>query len=147
MPEWLRDFKQNEKKVTCLFGEHLLNKNPNNWIGLVEAPKTAIISSLYFGFPDHQENLLWLAVYNKSSLNYEKCKNLIGRKVILFPDLSINGKTFEHWKDKSVELSRKLPGSNFITSDLLEKNADKYGRELGADIADYLININWKNFR
>ena len=37
VPEWLRGYKTNEIKVSCLFGEHNLNKYPHNPIALVEA--------------------------------------------------------------------------------------------------------------
>ena len=86
----------NETKVSCLFGEHLLSKYQTNPIALVEAPKTAIIATLYFGFPDNPKNFLWLAVYNLSSLNIDKCKVLQGRKVFLLPDLN----AFDNWSQK-----------------------------------------------
>src|SRR5690606_24305122 len=88
-PEWLSAYIDQERKVDCLFGEHLLQKYPENPIALVEAPKTAIYGTLYFGFPEDRKALLWLAVFNLSSLNLERCKVLSGRKVILFPDLSL----------------------------------------------------------
>ena len=52
LPNWLTPYKKNESKVSCLFGEHLLSKYPHNPIALVEAPKTAIYSTLYFGTPE-----------------------------------------------------------------------------------------------
>lgn len=69
LPQWLKDYNNNETKVSCLFGEHLLSKYLHNPIALVEAPKTAIYGTLYFGFPNNPKSLLWLAVYNLSSLN------------------------------------------------------------------------------
>ncbi len=42
LPVWLKLYLKQERKVTCLFGEHLLSKYPNSPIALVEAPKTAI---------------------------------------------------------------------------------------------------------
>lgn len=99
----------NDKKVTCLFGEHLSSKYQTNPIALVEAPKTAIIATLYFGFPDNTKNFLWLAVYNFSSLNIAKCKVLQGRKVFLFPDL----KCFDNWSKKANNLRKQMPGTFF----------------------------------
>ena len=52
LPEWLKAYQNNEIKVSCLFGAHNLNKYPHNPIALVEAPKTAIYCTLYFGFPE-----------------------------------------------------------------------------------------------
>jgi len=48
LPDWLKAYLNNDIKVSCLFGEHLLNKYPQNPVGLVEAPKTAIYGTLYF---------------------------------------------------------------------------------------------------
>jgi hypothetical protein len=94
LPKWLDDYAKQDGRVTCIFGEHLLKQYPNNPIALVEAPKTAIYGTLYFGFPDNPDNLLWLAVFNKSSFSFDKLKVLKGRKVFVFPDLSKDGGTF-----------------------------------------------------
>lgn len=147
LPDWLEDYKANDLKVSCLFGEHLLNRFPMNPVALVEAAKTAIYSTLYFGFPDLPESFLWLAVYNLSSLNYEKCKELQGRDVYLFPDLSIGGKAFDLWSKRAKELSALLPGTHFEVSDLLETRAPNSLRNEGADIADILIKFDWRKFR
>ena len=147
LPGWLEAYKGNDKKVSCLFGEHLLNSYPLNPIALVEAPKTAVYCSLYFGFPEQPESLLWLAVYNLSSLNFDKCKALQGKDVYLFPDLSKGGKAFELWSNKAKELSNLMPGTRFEVSDLLETLAPNELREQGADIADVLIKMDWRNFR
>jgi hypothetical protein len=147
LPEWLKAYKNNDKTVSCLFGEHLLNKYPLCPVALVEAPKTAVYCSLYFGFPEQPESLLWLSVYNLSSLNLDKCKALQGKDVYLFPDLSKDGKAFELWSKKAKELSTLLPGSRFEVSDLLETLAPNELRQDGADIADVLIKMDWRKFR
>lgn len=146
-PQWINEYKENEIKVSCLFGAHLLNKYPKNPIALVEAPKTAIYGTLYFGFPDNPSNMLWLAVYNLSSLNLNKCKELAGRDVYLFPDLSKNGRAFDLWSKKAKQLELEIPHSRFIVSDLLEKNAGEEEREKGSDLADFLIKQDWRRFR
>jgi hypothetical protein len=147
VPTWLKEYKKNESKVSCLFGEHLLNKYTMNPVALVEAPKTAIYSTLYFGFPEQSDNLLWLAVFNLSSLSLEKCKVLQGRNVILFPDLSKDGRAYELWKSKAKDFSDLLPSTCFKMSDLLETLASNELRNVGADIADVLINLDWRKFR
>ena len=147
LPEWLEAYNKNETKVSCLFGEHLLSKYPYNPVALVEAPKTAIYGTLYFGFPEQPTNLLWLAVYNLSSLNLNKCKALIGRNVYLFPDLSKDGKAFELWSNKANEIQKRLQGTYFHVSDLLEQLAPQQDKEQGKDIADYLIKQDWRLFR
>lgn len=147
LPEWLEAYNNNETKVSCLFGEHLLSKYPYNPVALVEAPKTAIYGTLYFGFPEQPTNLLWLAVYNLSSLNLNKCQSLKGRNVYLFPDLSKDGKAFELWSNKATEIQKRLQGTYFHVSDLLEQLAPQQDKEQGKDIADYLIKQDWRLFR
>ncbi len=147
LPEWLDAYKKQEKLVSCLFGEHLLGKYPTNPVGLVEAPKSAVYASLYFGSPQRSTDLVWLAVYNLSSLTLEKCQVLKGRKVILFPDLSVDGKAYRLWEQRASELNKSIPGSEFIISDLLETNASDADRERGLDLADYLIRMDWRAFR
>ena len=147
IPNWLKGYNKNETKVSCLFGEHLLSKYPLNPVALVEAPKTAIYGTLYFGFPNNPKNLLWLAVYNLSSLNINKCKSLKGRNVYLFPDLSKEGKAFNLWSNKAQKIQQHLENSFFKVSDLLEELAPNQDKEEGKDIADYLIKLDWHKFR
>lgn len=143
LPGWLQDYKQNERFVSCLFGEHLLNRYPVNPVALVEAPKTAVIGTLCYGLPDSPGRLLWLAVYNKSSLTLEKCKALKGRKVVLYPDLN----AFNEWSEKAKEINASLPGTRFIVSDILERNASETDKNKGLDLADYLIRFDYRQFR
>ncbi|SHG57819.1 hypothetical protein SAMN05444483_11722 [Salegentibacter echinorum] len=147
LPDWLEAYNKNELKVSCLFGEHLLSKYPLNPVALVEAPKTAIYGTLYFGLPEQPENLIWLAVYNKSSFKFDKLKVLKGRTVLTFPDLSKEGQTFREWKRKAEEIERRLPGTKFTFSDLLEELAPKEDKNEGKDIADYLIRLDWRAFK
>ncbi len=147
LPEWLEKYVWQEKKVSCLFGEHLLREFPSNPIALVEAPKTAVYGTLYFGLPETPENFVWLAVYNKSSFSFDKLKVLQGRFVYIFPDLSKDGGTFREWEFKAKEFERQLPGTQFKLCDFLEREAPETDRERGLDIADYLIKLDWKAFR
>ena len=147
LPEWLKAYNKNDSKVSCLFGEHLLSKYPYNPIALVEAPKTAIYGTLYYGFPEHPTDLLWLAVYNLSSLNLSKCTALKGRNVYLFPDLSKDGKAFKLWSNRADVIQKQLKGTYFEVSDLLERFASEEDKEKGKDIADYLIGLDWREFR
>jgi hypothetical protein len=147
LPEWLEAYTKQEKRVSCLFGEHLLKDYPLNPIALVEAPKTAVYCSLYFGFPEQPENFIWLAVYNKSSFSFDKLSVLKGRDVYTFPDLSQGGNTFNEWKQKAQNFENRLPGTKFIFSDLLEKLAPETDKQKGSDIADYLIKLDWRSFR
>lgn len=147
LPEWLEAYTKQDKRISCLFGEHLLSKYHSNPVALVEAPKTAVYGTLYFGLPETPESLIWLAVYNKSSFSFDKLKVLQGRFVYVFPDLSKDGNTFKEWETKAKEYESRLPGTRFIFSDLLEQLATPEQREQGADLADYLIKQNWRLFR
>ncbi len=146
-PKWLEAYMNQDKKVSCLFGEHLLNEFPSNRIALVEAPKTAIYGTLYFGLPETPDQYLWIAVYNKSSFSLDKVKPLQGRFVDVFPDLSKDGGTFNEWKSKAKEYQSKLSGTRFIFSDLLEKLAGEEDKQAGNDLADILIKLDWRQFR
>jgi hypothetical protein len=147
LPEWLKAYIKQDKRISCLFGEHLLSKYPSNPVALIEAPKTAVYGTLYFGLPETPESLIWLAVYNKSSFSFEKLKVLQGRFVYVFPDLSKDGNTFKEWETKAKEYEIRLPGTRFIFSDLLEKLAPKRDKSEGNDLADYLIKQDWRLFR
>jgi hypothetical protein len=147
LPEWLEAYTKQDKRISCLFGEHLLSKYPHNPVALVEAPKTAVYGTLYFGFPETPENLIWLAVYNKSSFSFDKLKVLQGRFVYVFPDLSKDGNTFKEWETKAKEYESRLPGTRFIFSDLLEQLAPERDKSEGNDLADYLIKQDWRLFR
>jgi len=137
IPAWLPKYMNQDLKVSCLFGEHLLSKYPYNHIALVEAPKTAVYGAAYFGLPTDPNRLLWLAVYNLSSLNIERCRVLAGRKVTLFPDLSVGGKAFKLWSDRTDKIRKEIEG-NFHVSEFLEWIASDKDRENGMDLADYL---------
>jgi hypothetical protein len=147
LPEWLKAYTKQDKRISCLFGEHLLSKYHSNPVALVEAPKTAVYGNLYFGLPETPESLIWLAVYNKSSFSFDKLKALQGRFVYVFPDLSKDGNTFKEWETKAKEYENRLPGTRFIFSDLLERLAPQQDKEQGKDIADYLIKQDWRLFR
>ncbi|MCD4697864.1 MAG: DUF6371 domain-containing protein [Bacteroidales bacterium] len=147
LPDWFEAYQNNEIKVSCLFGEHLLSKYPYNPVALVEAPKTAVYGTLYFGLPETPETLIWLAVYNKSSFSFDKLKVLQGKDVFTFPDLSKDGNTFKEWETKAKEYESRLPGTRFIFSDLLEQLAPGRDKSEGNDLADYLIKQDWRLFR
>jgi len=147
LPEWLEAYTKQDKRISCLFGEHLLSKYHSNPVALVEAPKTAVYGTLYFGLPETPESLIWLAVYNKSSFSFDKLKVLQGRFVYVFPDLSKDGNTFKEWETKAKEYESRLPGTRFIFSDLLEQLAPERDKSEGNDLADYLIKQDWRLFK
>ena len=58
-------------------------------------------------------------------------KVLLGRKVIAFPDLGACG----CWRKKAKD----YPLMDITVSDYLEKNATQQQREMGADLADWVV--------
>lgn len=147
LPAWLKSYNKNEKKVSCLFGEHLLSRYPKNPVAIAEGPKQAIYGTLYFGLPDNPKKPVWLATFNESSLNVEICRPLAGRNVTLYPDLSIGGKTYRNWCEKAKEIQKRVPGLVIQVSDLLERLATDADRKAGNDLADYLIKHDWRMYR
>jgi hypothetical protein len=74
-------------QIQCLFGEHLL-RDATKMIAIVESEKTAIIASVYL------PTFIWLACGGSEGLNFDKCKCLKGRKVVLlYPDVGM----FDKW--------------------------------------------------
>lgn len=146
-PAWLDSYSKQGKIFTCNFGEHILRRYPNNPIGLVESPKTAIYATLYFGFPDDPNAKIWIAPGSRDWFNYERVRVLQGREIYVYPDLSKDGSTFQTWRVKSWNFEKQMPGTYFQVDKLLEKNASYADRLAGKDIADILINLNPIKFR
>lgn len=145
--DWV-EARRNQSKVNCFFGSQLVRQYPDNPIALVEGPKSAILGTLYFGFPsDHQKNPVWLATGSRDTFNLSRCKILEGREVILFPDLSPGGKTFEAWKSRALEILKDLKGTRFKMYSYFEESASQEHKDRKLDIADFLINFDWKIFR
>lgn len=111
----------------CFFGEHLLSIHKNALVAIVESEKTAVIASALV--PD----IIWLATGSVNGLSIDKCKVLVGRNVILYPDL----KAFDKWSQKSLEIQAKIK-CRIQVSKLLENRADENEKELGLDIADFI---------
>jgi hypothetical protein len=124
---------ENFEMRQCFFGEHLL-KDETRPVAIVESEKTAVIASSYI------PEFIWLAAGSRDGLNEEKCKVLSGRSVVLFPDLNC----LEHWENKAEELSHF---ANFFVSDFLELMASKEHKELGLDLADYLVTNRPDDFK
>lgn len=145
--QWVEEYEKNELKVSCFFGSHLLKKYPKNPIALVEAPKTAIYGTCYLGVPKDDNDLLWLAVYNKPSLTVDKFKVLKGRNIVVFPDLSAKGETYNEWKKKVELFANKLPKTKVTVNDFLEQYAPNELRQAGGDFADFLCQFTWQEYQ
>jgi len=115
----------------CLFGSHLLNNEQNKPVAIVESEKTACIMSELF------DRYHWLACGSLSNINLKMFNGIKKRKIVLYPDLSIDQKAFINWKTKSDQLAKN--GFNISVSSLLEEKCTVSQREHGLDIADFFI--------
>lgn len=116
------------RMVQCFFGEHLLSEMPYSTVVIVESEKSALIASHFF--PEY----IWLASGSCSGcLNESASQVLKGREVRLLPDLGAEDKWF-----KKVEMLRPICRSVEILTWLTEQATERQ-RELGLDIADFLI--------
>lgn len=147
LPSWLNDYNTNDKKIDCFFGAHIVSKFKNNPIAIVEAPKTALICTLYYGFPDNPFNTIWFSATMLNGLSEDKFKAIQNRKVTLYPDLSKDKIAFNEWKNKAEFIQEIYPNIQINVSDYLEKVATTEQRNKGYDLADFLINHNWQLFR
>lgn len=112
----------------CFFGEHLLTRQTDLPVAIVESEKTALIASFYM--PQFQ----WIATGGKHGcFNYENLQVLKGRKVILFPDLG----AWDDWQLKYEKVKRLNIDVEIF--DFLEKRATPEQRKEGYDIADFLL--------
>ena len=136
---WIHSIKIKSNQINtfnlsqCFFGEHLIN-NCNTIVAIVESEKTACIMSMLF------KKYTWLAAGSLNGLNDFKMEVLRNRRIVLYPDLGINGlngSPFSIWNSK-CEYFKKI-GFDIEISDLLERNGTNIERENGYDIADYFL--------
>lgn len=113
----------------CFFGEHLLkDRAATKIIAIVESEKTAIIATHFIS------DFIWLATGGMNGcFNKEAVEVLIGREVVLVPDLGATDK----WKAK-LPLLQSVCKSVAISS-ILEDNATDEQKAQGLDIADFLL--------
>lgn len=131
-PDWLTDYHKNAPRWPILFGLHqLLNEPVDKPIAIVEAPKTAVVCSALIS------DFVWLAVGALSYLNADRLAPLRGRVVMLFPDLSKDGKAFAQWSRIADQMN--AVGYQIKVSTLLEQGATDEQRTKGLDLADFLL--------
>ncbi|MFR9535052.1 MAG: DUF6371 domain-containing protein [Rikenellaceae bacterium] len=115
----------------CFFGEHLLSRDEEKTIAIVESEKTSLIAAHYL--PD----FTWIATGGKNGcLKSENLEVLKGRKVMLVPDLGAT----EYWQSKLPLFLEK--GVDATILDHLEDMATPEQRNEGYDIADFLLDGN-----
>jgi len=129
-PEWLKKYKENETKINCFFGEHLIKKGDK--IAIVEAPKTAVIASM------EHPNFTWIASFNMSAMNSKKLevfKKLGIDKIYIFPDCG--GETL--WR-RNVEFFTLNYPISFEFPHKWKKDLTPEQIADGGDLADAIIN-------
>ncbi len=112
----------------CYFGEHLLRLYPDKPVAIVEAEKTAVITSMVI------PQCNWLAAGNLNGLNIEKSKVFENRDIVLYPDAGC----YDKWSKKMTEIKSQIPCQMAI-SGLIEYHATPQQIEAGYDIVDYII--------
>jgi len=132
-------------KMDTFFGEHYL-KGSNNIVGIVEAPKTAVILKEIY------PNIDWIATAGQSNLRSKNLRLLEDRKVVLFPDAS--GFSNNEQNESFVHVAK----SNIIKTSTLWKDVageygfntcnilDDFGAKEGSDIADYIFDSNFEGY-
>jgi hypothetical protein len=125
---WLKAYYEQDQKVGCLFGEHLLAlpENEGKTVCVVESPKNAILASIFL-----PNDFIYVATYSLSAFTAERCKAIAGRDVLLLPDL---GKATEVWKETAPNF---LDNYAFLT--FLEVGATDAEKERGEDVADLIV--------
>lgn len=116
----------------CLFGEHLLPKYPDKFVGIVESEKTAIIASGVI------TDCIFLACGGCQNLTIAMCEPLKGRNVVLFPD---NGKLAE-WSAKGRKLRHLFKTLSIV--DIMEQpdTLQRWKLKDGDDIGDLILACN-----
>jgi hypothetical protein len=117
---------------SCFFNEVGLTLYPQKPVAICESEKSAILASMFI------PSFVWLATGGKNGVkwtDYEVCKVLKGRTVLLYPDIQ----AYDKWLQDAEEIRKKV-ACKIVVSDLLEKNATPEQRERKLDIADFLIN-------
>jgi hypothetical protein len=59
----------------------------------------------------------------------------------------MNGTAYNQWKEKAKTISKNLSGTRFILNDYLERNATQEQKRKGCDLADILIQEDWRKYR
>ena len=116
----------------CLFGLHLLPKDCDRTIVVVEAEKTAVICSELY------PQAVWMASGGMTMLNAARLHPLRDYRVVLFPDTDVEGKAYQQWKEvaETVQEFFKYP---IRVSPILEDNATPVQKASKIDIVDYLF--------
>ena len=120
--------------INCFFGENYL-KESNNIVGIVEAPKTAVILKEIY------PNIDWIATAGEQALFNKNLEVLKGKRVVLFPDAH---------SSKWVDFGKKegLNVCEILNIESIEKGSDiadfifEDSAEVFSDLHEYLFSLN-----
>lgn len=123
-------YLKQDRKVDCLFGEHLLASRPDRKVGIVEGPKTAILCNMYLGGDMYN----WLATFNQQSI-YRDLKlfaKFRSGEVLVIPD-----------KDSVGYWSEVVHDANKLYINVVIRCIDIRDRLVGdeSDVGDYLFRV------
>lgn len=139
---WIKNESEAKEMRQVFFGLHLINYFKNYKIGIVESEKTAMLCDLFF-----DEKIIWLASGGMEGINERKLKDLEGREVILFPDLSTNSSknpAYKSWRTKAETFGEKLK-MNIKINNYLELFSCSSDKENQLDLGDFIIKEISKN--
>ena len=120
--------------INCFFGENYL-KESNNIVGIVEAPKTAVILKEIY------PNIDWIATAGEQALFNKNLEVIKGKRVVLFPDAH---------SSKWVDFGKKegLNVCEILNIEGVEKGSDiadfifEDSAEVFSDLHEYLFSLN-----
>lgn len=139
--DWVHSRLQKSGGVTafslqqCLFGLYQLNTAAKDAvIGIVESEKTAVIASMYM------PTMVWMATGGAQHLNFSLLQPLMGRRVVLFPDVNqyvLWQRKVEYIQQQAQQFYHKR--MDITVSDFIERKATLEMKANGVDLADILI--------
>jgi len=132
-------------KMDTFFGEHYL-KGSTNIVGIVEAPKTAVILKEIY------PNIDWIATAGQSNLRSKNLHLLQDRKVVLFPDAK--GKSNNEKNDSFIHVAKSnISKTSSLWQDVAGEYGfntcnilDEFGAKEGSDIADYIFDSDFEGY-
>lgn len=115
-----------------LFGMHQIRSkySKDKAICIVEGEKSAVIASGQY------PKYIWMATGARDWFNKHSLEPIRDRNIILFPDTSKDGKTYEKWQQ--IADKYKTKGYSISVSNMLEKGCTQEQKEQGYDIGDLL---------
>jgi hypothetical protein len=122
----------------CLFGQHLINDDPEQPVAIVESEKSALIMSIVM------PEFLWLATGSLNNFSEHFLQPLRHRKIVAFPDLDSRRDKPSGYSVSTaawLQEAQRLKDNGWdIRVDLwLEKNANTAQRLAKLDIADIAL--------